>query len=252
MSSAIWTQCAGDSERRPLRLMPWRVVEAQHEVSTRKLVDSAEEQVLLETLIEGVKPPVAGSARQHYLLTTPFRYPPLRHGSRFGTRVERGIWYGSESLHTALIEVAYYRLLFLAGTRAPLTPLSASLTAFTVRARSAHGIDLMAPPFAAHRGAIASPVSYAESQPLGAAMRVAGVELFRFPSARDPEGGVNVGAFTPAVFGRAEPQQLQRWHSVATADAVEFTRRDLRRSPERVRVWREVLEVNGSVPMSGG
>lgn len=247
MSSAIWTRCAGDSERRPLRVTAWRVVEAQHEVSTRKLVDSADEQALLETLIERVKPPAVGSARQHYLLTTPFRHPPLRHGSRFGTRAERSLWYGAQTLPTAFAEVAYYRLLFLEGTRAAITPLSASLTAFTVRARSGNGVDLVAPPFAAFRDVIASPVSYTDAQALGAAMRAAGVELFRFPSARDA-GGVNVGAFTPAVFGRAEPQQLQRWHAVATTEVVEFTRRDLRRAPECVRVRRETLLVDGALP----
>jgi hypothetical protein len=201
MSSAIWTRCAGDAERRPLRITAWRVVEAQHEVSTRKLVDSADEQALLETLIERVKPPAVGSARQHYLLTTPFRHPPL----------------------------------------------SASLMAFTVRARSGNGVDLVAPPFAAFRDAIASPVSYTEAQALGAAMHAAGVEWFRYPSARDA-GGVNVGAFTPAVFGRAVPQQLQRWHAVATTEVVEFTRRDLRRAPGCVRVPREALLVDGELP----
>src|SRR5438067_8369321 len=40
---SIWTRCAGDSELRPLRLSPWRAVEAQHQVSTRKLVDRSEE-----------------------------------------------------------------------------------------------------------------------------------------------------------------------------------------------------------------
>jgi hypothetical protein len=247
MSSAIWTQCAGDSERRPLRVTAWRVVEAQHEVSTRKLVDSADEQALLESLIERVKPPAIGSARQHYLLTTPFRYPPLRHGSRFGTRTERGLWYGSETLRTAFVEVAYYRLLFLEGTRAALAPLSASLTAFSVRAHTANGVDLVAPPFAAFRDAIASPASYVTSQALGAAMRAAGVELFRFPSARDADG-VNIAAFTPTVFGRAEPRGLQRWHAVASTEMVEFTRRDLRRAPEHVAVRRDALLVDGTLP----
>ena len=77
MSSSIWTRCAGDSELRPLRLSPWRVVESQHQVSTRKLVDSADEQALLEELIDGAKPPDLTRGRLHYLLFTPFRYPPL-------------------------------------------------------------------------------------------------------------------------------------------------------------------------------
>ena len=45
MSSSIWTQCAGDSRVGPLQLSPWRVVESQHHVSTRKLVDSLDELI---------------------------------------------------------------------------------------------------------------------------------------------------------------------------------------------------------------
>ncbi|MCO4098337.1 RES family NAD+ phosphorylase [Gemmatimonas sp.] len=223
MSSSIWMQCEGDSRRRPLQCTAWRVVESQHEVATRKLVSTAAEQELLEQLVEGVKPPAMVGANMHYLLFTPFRYPPLRHGSRFGTRQEPGIWYGSSNLATAFAEVAFYRLLFLEGTTASLTPISTTLSSFTVRMRSARGIDLTDAPFAEHRARIASRRSYRYSQPLGSAMRQANVELFVFPSARDVNGGTNVGAFTPAVFHKASPQQLQRWYCVATHDAVEFS-----------------------------
>ena len=247
MSSSIWTRCAGDSELRPLRLSPWRVVEAQHQVATRKLVDSAEEQALLEELIERVKPPDATGGRLHYLLFTPFRYPPLRHGSRFGGRHERGIWYGSEDRRTALAEVAYYRLLFLDGTRAELGTVTTQLTAFTVRMRSLRGIDLLRPPFAAHRPAIASPTQYSASQALGRQMRAAGVELFRFSSARDRDDGVNVGAFSPAVFGSARPHGLETWHCSAQRERVEFVRGDFARRETHTFARKQFL-VRGSLP----
>ncbi len=223
MSSSIWTRCAGDSELRPLRLSPWRVVEAQHQLSTRKLVDSADEQALLEELIDGVKPPDLTGGRLHYLLFTPFRYPPLPHGSRFGGRRERGIWYGSMDRRAVFAEVAYYRLLFLEGTRASLGTVETPLTAFTAAVRTARGIDLAAPPFDAHRRAIASPRSYASCQALGTAMRVAGVEAFTYPSARDAEGGINVGVFAPSVFGSAKPKSFETWHCFASRELVEVT-----------------------------
>src|SRR5690348_8741721 len=75
MSSSIWIQCAGDSSKQRLGVSAWRVIEAQHHVSTRKLVDSAEEQELLEELIESSKPPAVAGVRLHYLPSTPFRYP---------------------------------------------------------------------------------------------------------------------------------------------------------------------------------
>ena len=83
------------------------MVEAQHRISTRKLVDSDREQAVLEQLLESAKPPVPPASNLlHYLLFTPFRYPPLPNGSRFGTRWDRGIWYGAETLATAFAEVS--------------------------------------------------------------------------------------------------------------------------------------------------
>jgi hypothetical protein len=250
MSSSIWTRCAGDSESgliRALRLAPWRAVEAQHQLSTRKLVDSREEQELLETLIDRVKPPAVATTTQHYLLTTPFRYPPLRHGSRFGARRERGIWYGSETRETMFAEVAYYRMVFLAGTSAELGTITTQLTAFRVHARSRRGVDLVAKPFVAHRAAIASPSSYSETQALGAAMRAAGVELIRYPSARDVKGGVNVAAFTPKVFGRTSPREIENWYCTTSVGVSEFAKQDYF-GQEAISFQRAQFLVHGSLP----
>lgn len=225
MSSDIWTRCAGSSEIRSLAADAWRVVEAQHQISTRKLVDSDAQQAILEEVLERFKP-ACDSAGLHYLLFTPFRYPPLPHGSRFGTRLDPGIWYGAEGLATAFAEVAYYRLLFLEGTDATLAPLAAELTAYRVPLRTRRGIDLTLEPFARDRSRLASKTSYAATQPLGAAMRAAGVEAFRYESARDAAGGVNVGVFSPGAFAARRPRGLQTWRSIATRDHVEFSRRD--------------------------
>ena len=224
--SNIWIQCAGGSNARDLRVDPWRVVESQHQVSTRKLVDSDAEQQVLEQLIESAKPPERTRGRMHYLLFTPFRYPPLRYGSRFGGRHEPGIWYGAETLRTAFAEVAYYRLLFLEGTSADLGLVQTELTSFRAAVRTRKGIDLTRPPFDAFRDAISNPLSYSESQLLGTAMREANVEAFRFQSARDVDGGTNVGVFSPTAFGRRIPRNLETWHCSATRDLVDVVKRD--------------------------
>lgn len=235
---------------------PWRVVEAQHVVSTRKLVDTAAEQALLEELIERVKPPVPPEPEfdgLHYLLATPFRYPPLPYGSRFGTRTERGIWYGADRLPTALAEAAYYRLVFLAGTEAEIEPILVDLSAFRVRVRTARGADLTRPPFAERGAEISSPVSYAASQAVGREFRAAGVEAFRYRSARDPEAGTNVGVFTPRAFAARRPAPPETWYCVATRAAVELSRRSLVRpgipAESAHRFPREVFEVEGKLPV---
>jgi hypothetical protein len=223
------------------------VVEAQHQVSTRKLVDGADEQVLLEEMIDRVKPPAPAGAGLHYLLFTPFRYPPLPHGSRFGTRIEPGIWYGSRELRTAFAEVAYYRLLFLEGSGATMGVVTTSLTAFTAPLRTSRGVDLSRPPFDAFRSEIASPSTYVSSQSLGRAMRDARVEAFRYPSARDREGGVNVAALVPSVFGSGQPRSLETWYCAATREGVDVSRADFLRK-QRFDFPRAHFLVRGKLP----
>ena len=225
MSSNIWTRCEGRSRVGTLAGEAWRVVESQHLFSTRVLVDSDAEHQVLEELIEGHKP--RGQSRLHFLLATPFRYPPLPHGSRFGTRSERGIWYGSEEQRTAFAEAAYYRLLFLEGTAAALSPLMVEVSAFRAGFKTERGVDLTRPPFDEHRGRISSPVAYEASQRLGRDMRGDGVEAFRFRSARDREGGANLAFFTPGPFGSRKPSVPETWNCVATPRDVEFVKKDV-------------------------
>jgi hypothetical protein len=104
--------------------------------------------------------------------------------------------------------------------------LATPLTAFTAGIRTSKGVDLAVAPFDAHRRAIASPTSYASSQALGTAMREAGVESFRYPSARDDKGGVNVGVFAPSVFGSAKPKSFESWHCAASRERVEVAKGD--------------------------
>ena len=100
----------------------WRLVEAQHRVSTLKLTDTLAEQALLEQLIDETKPPLPPECRHlDYLLAAPFRYGPYPEGSRF-RRAGRtpGVFYASQTPATAVAETAFHRLLFFADS--PATP----------------------------------------------------------------------------------------------------------------------------------
>ena len=96
--------------RAALRHALWRAVEAQHVVSTMALVDSIEEQHVLERLLEDTKPPIpAAAAHLHWLLFTPFRYPPPPGGSRFRGPNDPGVFYGADEIRTACAELGYWR-----------------------------------------------------------------------------------------------------------------------------------------------
>lgn len=248
MSQTMWMRCGAKSNLRSLEARPWRMVEAQHVVSTRKWVDSDEEQAELEALIDTAKRPVPPAlARFHYLLSTPFRHPPLAFGSRFGTRQEGGIWYGSDTLEVGLAEAAYYRLVFLAGTAAALAPLTTTHSAFCVPVASERAVDLTRVPFVSLRARLASPSHYVDAQSLGRQMRADGVALIRFFSARDPNGGTNIALFAP-VFKAKNPGVPETWICTASPDRVEFKPLQI---PGRKRVMfvRQAFEVKGHLPM---
>lgn len=255
MSRSIWMRCEGSSSPRvrALTLDAWRVVESQYVVSTRKLVDSDDEQRLLEELIDRVKPPMPAGPEfrgLHYLLFTPFRHPPLRYGSRFGTTSERGIWYGAKELATCFAEVAYYRLLFLLGTEAKLDPVTVELTSFAARVSTRRGVDLTRPPFAAFEAELASRTSYARTHALGAEMRAAGVEVFLFRAARARKKGTNVGLFAPA-FARKTPKSFETWICTADRAKVELRRKELSRGAPGMTFPRTDFEVDGTLPSPG-
>jgi hypothetical protein len=248
----IWTQCAERFEAQQLSGPAWRAVESQHVASTRKLVDSDDEQQVLESLIDTAKPPWPSGRRfagLHYLLATPFRHPPLRYGSRFGTRQARGIFYCAQAQATVFAEKAYYVLLFLEGTDASIEPFARPLTVFQTRISTKKGADLTRPPFDAYTDRISSPVSYRDSQPLGASMREVGIAAFRFVSARDPERGANLGLFEP-VFTTKKPLNAEQWICTATRQRVELQPGPAVVKP-RTSFSRGSFEVGGVLPAPG-
>lgn len=240
---------AGAVKPKAMAFDAWRVVESQFITSTRKLVDSDGEQELLEEMLESVKPPIPSDprlSRLHFLLYTSFRHAPLPRGSRFGTRAERGIWYGALALPTAFAEVAYYRLLFLEGTKADLGTVTVELSGFQAAIRTRRGVDLTKPPFAPHASRISSKTSYATSQRLGRALRKSGVEVALYLSARDAGGGKNVALFEPA-FGRRTPSALSTWTCTATRRRVEISKKDVLHK-QRYAFERAQFEVAGRLP----
>lgn len=232
MSPSIWTRCGARTSFRTLEGTPWRIVESQQRISTRQLVDSDAEHALLEDLIEGGKPALPPGPEfrgLHFLLFSPFRYPPLPHGSRFGGRHERALWYGSDDVETALAEASYYRLLLFEGTEARLAPNRVPKSGFQAAVRSLAAVDLSRAPFDAHRAAISSRTDYAESQRLGTELREAGGELIRYASARDPRQGTNVAVVSPTAFALKKPLGPGvTWHcTVAVDGGVSWMREDV-------------------------
>ena len=215
MSSSTWTPAALSSEARPLSGTCWRLVEAQHRVSTLKLVDTVEEQSVLEDLIQNTKPvlPVE-CAHLHYLLSTPFRYGAVYPvGSRFRRAgLTEGVFYAAEEPHTAVAEVVFYRLLFYAES--PGTPWpqnAAEYTAFAAAYATKKGIDLTAGKLQRDKAQWMHLTDYDPCQHLADSSRSANVDVIRYPSVRDPRHGFNLALLTGRVFTKSKPVREQTW-----------------------------------------
>ena len=213
----------------------YRIIESQEEVATRSLVDSLQKQEVLENLLEQSKPPrLPGSEDLHYLLATPFRYPPLPWGSRFGGTAESGIFYGSKTIATVLCEAAYYRLLFLNDMVVPPAKAVTSYhQVFSAKYRASPGVRLQSGQWHPYWLQLTHPSEYAFCQQLGAQLRECGIHGIESPSARAltarisplPESGgegINVALFDPQALLRRPPTIEAEVTAESTREGVSF------------------------------
>lgn len=229
MTTDLWASCRERAAPVAFEAEVLRMVESQEQVATQRLVANLGEQDLLESLLERSKPPrPAATAGLDYLLATPFRYPPLRYGSRFGGRHEPSLFYAARDRSTLLAESAYYRFVFWQGMATPLAqPLRTQHTLFGARIHARSAYCLHRPPFDAHIARLMSPTHYGDTQALGRAMRGAGADALEYRSARDIAGGLNVALFTPAAFAEPQPSFRQEWLCETAANRVSFRSRDV-------------------------
>lgn len=210
----MWTPTALASEFRGYSKTVWRVVEAQHRISTNRLTDDPAEQTRLEELAEAAKPDLPKAARgKHYLLASPFRYGH-KLPSRFRRAEERpGIFYASELEATAIVETAYWRLRFFARSPAAIPPVTTTEhLSFTVAVKVKRAIDLTRPPFDTDVVKWRDPDDYEACQRLASAAREAGAQLIRSLSARDTGPRANIALLDPAGFAAQIPSFRQTWH----------------------------------------
>lgn len=194
--------------------------------ATRALVDTLDEQALLEELLEEAKPPLpAGLAHLHYLLFTPFRYPPPPHGSRFRGAADPGVFYAAETVRTACAELGYWRWRFLSESpELPGIP-AREQTLFRVAIATAC-IDLRAAPFDRDAAAWGDPNDHSACQELARAAREAGIGAIRYASVRDPAHGGCVALLRADGFAAADPVESQSWLLAVARDRVTWVRTD--------------------------
>lgn len=225
MSSSTWTPPAVSSEARPWAARPWRMVEAQHIASTLKLVDDADEQDLLESLLEESKPPrPEDTDGLHYLLASPFRHGTRRGGSRFRAVTDPGVFYGAGSVRTACAELGYWRWRFLrdAVDLDQLEPVAH--TAFRT-AMATTVVDLREPPFDRDAAHWTHPLDYGATQAFARVARAAEVGGILYRSVRDPEPGWCVALLAPRGFAARKPERpTQTWWLAVRQDAVVWRR----------------------------
>jgi hypothetical protein len=225
MSLPTWTPAALSSEFRSYVGACWRLVEAQHRVSTLKLTDTLAEQALLEDLIEGTKPAIPPECRHlDFLLATPFRYgAAYPNGSRF-RRAGRtlGVYYAAELPMAAVAEMAFYRLLFFAES--PKTPWpndAAEYTAFSADVASQRVLDLTQTPLSKEEAIWTDLTRYEGCQAFADAARAAEADAIRYRSVRDPAQGANLAILACRAFARPAPGERQTWRMRLSASGVQ-------------------------------
>jgi hypothetical protein len=224
MSSSTWTADVLLSNARPASGRCWRLVEAQHHVSTAKLTETRHEQERLESLLEQSKPTIPEECRHlHYLLFTPFRYgAPYPTGSRFRRAgLTLGVFYASELARTAATELAFYRLLFFAESPATPWPTNpGEYTAFAAEYSTGRAIDLRTSPFNSNAALWTHPTNYNECQHLAEGGRKEGIEIIKYQSVRESQPSTNIAILRCRAFSRADAIERQTWRIHVSASGA--------------------------------
>jgi hypothetical protein len=198
-------------------------------VATRALVDTLEEQELLEALLEESKPPVPSAcAKLDYLLYTPFRYPP-HYGSRFRGFTDPGVWYGAIETRTSCAELGYWRWRFVTDSRGLERLDGVPHTLFQGLARGP-AVDLRDPPFDRDSAAWRDPSNYSECQTFARCARAAEILMISYRSVRDPEPAACTAVLDCRAFaGSGGVRQRQSWFLTVDKKRASWVRAGERR-----------------------
>jgi hypothetical protein len=223
----------------------WRVIETQEVAATRAITSSAKTQQRLEALLDQYKPPVPADCEHlSYLLSTPFRYPPLEHGSRFGSLWARGIFYGALEKITACAEAAVYLWLFQSGPidLGPLKKIRDQRCLFSVKLHSARTLDLRKINNPSILKKIMLKNDWQYSQQVGDQLREANIDYFYYPSCRI-EAGCNIAVISPQAFVEPQPQIQESWQMQLDQQTCWFSNRQ-----ESFEFQFNNFAVNGVIP----
>ena len=233
-----WTPDAIASAASETSLEIWRAVEAQHVVSTMRLVETPAEQQRLEAILDRSKPRLSSALDGlHFLLSAPFRYRPHPPGSRFRAADDPGVFYGAREVRTACAETAWWRWKgFLLDARALVELPPVTFTIFPV-AVADRAIDLREPPFEADRATWTHRSDYAGTQQLGRLAREADVGLIVYESVRDPSHGANVAVMDPRAFREFRPTRGQTWTLLVNRSRATWIRSQKMAHSFETRAW---------------
>ncbi|NDR56317.1 RES family NAD+ phosphorylase [Aliiruegeria sabulilitoris] len=189
------------------------MIEGQYRPSTARIVDTNEEQRILEEILEDTKPPVPEPCRHlDWPFRSPFRYGCYPGPSRF-RRAGRtpGVFYSSEHSITALIETTWGRVqTLLASPGTPWPRAAIEHTAICADINVEKSIDLMMQPLAS-QGNWLDPADYFECLDIADMAHTEGVEAIRYQSVRDPQGRANVAVLTCGAFAQPAPVRQETW-----------------------------------------
>lgn len=215
-----------DTEKTAIANTVFRIVESDLHIATVKITESLEDQMRLEELLDTIKPKATNQTK-HYLLTTPFRYPPLKHGSRYGSRAMKSFFYGSLKPETCLVECAYYRFLFLDDLTLPFDePLNNNFLLFSCSVASLKGLDLTTAHYQGLKARLINRNDYTLTQKIGQwAVIEHDFNLIKFPSARH-QNGINFAIAEIKCIKSRKPKIHSRLACVSTPKQIIFQFQD--------------------------
>lgn len=195
----------------------WRCILTEHFSTSMRLVDGADEAMVLEALLASDEP----QSYKHPQAFAPFDYRP-GHASRFRPAHQLGYWYGAQTREAALSEISYWRMRFMHDTASgSKLELMQQHSVFRFDVHGA-GINLMASPWDSLRDTWRHGSDYGATHALADAAVNAGVQWIQYESVRAPSSTLAV-VFTPdTLHGTTDEVEstVESWGCKVSMDRV--------------------------------
>lgn len=209
MSSDTWTPTEVKFNSESYEAVTYRFVNPDGRKSSVRVTDTDEEAQLLEDLVyEFSGSPKLIQNGFHRLLAKPFDTPSFKHGSRFRSPNDPGVYYCADDLRTAAAEKGFHTFRIFQESKGLKNYPAFIDHVLVIASLKCSTVDVRVPPFSRESKVFEHPFDYSATQAFARIVRASKVQSITYRSVRNNLTGKCIALLDPFGFKNKNPDSV--------------------------------------------